>query len=85
MKLLYQSTLIYYSPFDDGIEIRRAFLDLSKAFDEGWHEVLLYKLEQNGISGDVLKVVADFFYRREQRAVLSSIHSSRANAEAGLL
>ena len=26
------------------------FLDISKAFDKGWDEVLIFRLKQNGIS-----------------------------------
>ena len=33
------------------LEIRSVFLDISKAFDKIWHEVLLYKLRSMGISG----------------------------------
>ena len=41
----------FLSAFDDGHEVRGVFLDISKAFDRVWHEVLLFKLQQNGISG----------------------------------
>ena len=42
-----------YQSFDDGLETRAVFLDISKAFDKVWHESLLYKLKQNGISGNL--------------------------------
>ena len=37
-------------------EVRSVFLDISKAFDKVWHEGLVFKLEQNGISGSLLKL-----------------------------
>ena len=39
-----------YSSFDDGFEVRSLFLDISKAFDKVWHEGIIFKLQQNGIS-----------------------------------
>ena len=41
-----------YKSFDDGLEVRSVFLDISKAFDKVWHNGVIFKLEQNGISGD---------------------------------
>ena len=32
-------------------EVRAVFLDISKAFDKVWHDGLIFKLKQNGISG----------------------------------
>ena len=43
-----------YRPFDDGHEVRGVFLDISKAFDRVCHEGLLLKLQQNGISRDLI-------------------------------
>ena len=40
--------------FDDGLEVSKLFLDISKAFDKVWHEKLLPKLSLNGISGNLL-------------------------------
>ena len=45
---------------DDGLETRAIFLDISKAFYKSWHEGLLFKLKQNGISGNLLNVITDF-------------------------
>ena len=47
-----------YKSFDDGLDVRSVFLDISKAFDEVWHEGVIFKLKQNGISGDLLNIVA---------------------------
>ena len=41
-----------YKSFDDGLEVRSVFSDISKAFDKVWHNGVIFKLEQNGISGD---------------------------------
>ena len=45
-----------YKSFDDGWEVRGVFLDISKAFDKVWHQGVLFKLKQNGISGNLLKI-----------------------------
>ena len=60
-----------YQSLDDGLETRAVFLDISKAFDKVWHEGLLFKLKQNGISGNLLNVITDFLYQRKQRVVLN--------------
>ena len=49
-----------YKSFDEGFEVREVFLDMSKAFDKVWHEGLLFKLNQNGISGNLLSLLPDF-------------------------
>ena len=41
-----------YKSFDDGFEVRGVFLDISKAFDKVWHKGIIFKLKQNGISGN---------------------------------
>ena len=72
-----------YQSFDDGLQ-KRDILDISKAFDKVWHEGLLIKLKQNGISGNLLNVITDFLYQRKQRVVLNGQHSSWTNIEAGV-
>ena len=41
------------------LEVRAVFLDISKAFDKVWHEGLIFKLKQNGISGNLLKLSSE--------------------------
>ena len=57
--------------FDEGYRVRGVFLDISKTFDEVWHEDLLFKLKQNGISGNLLIVLTDFL--KVQNKELSSM------------
>ena len=40
-----------YEALSARLEVRSAFLDISKAFDKVWHEGGLFKLCPNGISG----------------------------------
>ena len=49
-----------HKSFDDGLEVRSLFLDISKAFDKVWHRGLLYKLKQNGNSGKLFDINTDF-------------------------
>ena len=56
---------------DEGYEIRGVFLDISKAFDKVWHEGLVFKLKQNGISGNLLNIFEDFLRNRKQRVALN--------------
>ena len=34
-----------YKSFDDGLEVRGVFLDISKAFDKVWHEGTYFQIE----------------------------------------
>ena len=46
--------------FDVGLEVGSVFLDISKAFDKVWHEGIIYKLTQYGISGNLLNLLEGF-------------------------
>ena len=60
-----------YQSFDDNLEVRAVFLDISKAFDKVWHKGLIFKLKQNGISDKILNIITDFLSFRKQRVVLN--------------
>ena len=73
-----------YKCFDDGFEVRGVFLDISKAFDKVWHEGIIWKLKQNGISGKLLSVLSDFLKDRKQRVTLNGQVSSWTVVNAGV-
>ena len=70
--------------FDEGFEVRGVFLDASKAFNKVWHEGLLLKLNQNGISGNLLKLLHGFLSCWKQQVVLYGQHSSWDNVNTGV-
>ena len=72
-----------YKSFDDGFEVRGVFLDISKAFDKVWHEGLIFKLKQNGISGNLLNLLCDFLRNRKQRVLLNGQVSDWSDVTAG--
>ena len=73
-----------YKSFDDGFEVRGVFLDISKAFDKVWHEGLIFKLKQNGISGNLLNLLCDFLRNRKQRVLLNGQVSDWSDVRAGV-
>ena len=73
-----------YQSFDDNLEVRAVFLDISKAFDKVWHKGLIFKLKQNGISDKILNIITDFLSFRKQRVVLNGQASPWVSIEAGV-
>ena len=73
-----------YSSFDDGFEVRSVFLDISKAFDKVWHEAITFKLQQNGVSDDLLNILSDFLRNRKQRVTLNGQYPPSTNVNAGV-
>ena len=60
-----------YQSFNKGFDARSVFLDISKAFNKVWHDGLIFKLKQNGISGNLLNLLSNFLRNRKQRVVLN--------------
>ena len=60
------------------------FCDISKAFDRVWHTGLLFKLEQNGIKGDLLKWISNYLSERSQRVFVGSSISDSKMLSAGV-
>ena len=84
-QLLYLTHIIH-SSFDSSmsLEVRHVFLDMSKAFDKVWHEGLLFKLKQNGISGSLLKLLSSYLNGRKQRILLNVHESDWGIVESGV-
>ena len=56
---------------DEGLEVRGAYLDISETFDKVWHTGLIYKLQHNSCSGELLNILIDFLNNWKQRIVLN--------------
>ena len=88
-KLLHKSTFSYYSydiyeSFDDGLKVSGVLLDIWKAYDKVWHEHLIFKLKQNGTSGNLLNLSCDFLRNRKQRVLLNGQVSDWSDVRAGV-
>ena len=71
-----------YSSFDEGLQVRSVFLDISKVFVM-WHDGIVFKLTQNSISGNLLNLLRDFSNdRRKQRVVLNGQFSTWKSVNA---
>ena len=82
----YQLIDIYHhicQAFDQNQFSCMVFLDIAKAFDRVWHAGLLYKLEQYGISGNLLKWVSSYLSNRSQSVVLNFVTSTTKYTSAG--
>ena len=73
-----------YKSFDEGHEVRCVFLGISKTFDKVWNDGIIFKLTQNGISGNLLNLLRDFLSERRQRVVLNVQASTWTNITAGV-
>ena len=52
---------------------------MSKAFDEIWHEGLIYKLHSYGVQSKLLDLVNDYLDNRGQRVIINVIPSWKPN------
>ena len=50
----------FYKSLDDGYEVWGIFLDIWKAFDKVWPNGLIFKLQENGISGNLIQSFETF-------------------------
>ena len=66
------------------LEVRAVFLDISKAFDKVWHEGLIFKLQQNGISGNLLKLFQNYLHNRKQRVLMNGSFSDYSPVQSGV-
>ena len=73
-----------FTTFNNGLEVRGVFLDISKAFVKVWHDGLIYKLKQNGIKDKLLCLLIDFLKNCQQRVILNGQFSSWTKVNAGV-
>ena len=75
-----------HKAFDDKdcLEVRSVYLDMSKAFDKVWHQGLIFKLKQNGVSGQLLKLLSNYLSNRLQRTVINGQNSEWAPIQSGV-
>ena len=66
------------------LEVRAVFMDISKAFDKVWHDGLIFKLKQNGVSGTLLKLFGDYLSNRKQRVVLNGSLAEYNDIKSGV-
>ena len=73
MTLVYINLLLLHITFlvrafdvKPSLEVDGVFIDLSKAFDRVWHGSLFYKLKNNGIDGNLFKLIKLFLTRCQQ-------------------
>ena len=62
---------IYCESFNVGLEVRSVFLDISIAVDKVWYDGIIYKLTQNGISGNLLNLLKYYLKDRKLSVVLN--------------
>ncbi len=65
-----------YKGLDHSRDICLVFLDVSKAFDKVYHRGLLFKLQQMGISGNLLKWLGSYLNGRSQKVVINGVSSN---------
>ena len=65
-------------------EVTAVFLDISKTFDNVWHGGIIFKLEQNGISGNLLKLFQNYLSNRKHRVVQNGSYSDYCSIESGV-
>ena len=73
-----------YQSFDEGLDVRSVFLDISKVFNKEWHDGLIFKVKQNSISGNLLNLLSNFLRNRKQRVVLNGQNSSWDDVNVGV-
>ena len=64
-------------------DVRRVFLDISKAFDRAWHEGHIYKIKCICVTGLPLELIQSFLIHRFQRVVLNGQSSTWLPVTAG--
>ena len=75
-----------YKSFDcnPSVDVRPTFLDVSKAFDKVWSDVLIYKLKLYGVENKILNPIQIYLTNRQQRVPLNGRTLKSTNMLAGV-
>ena len=74
-----------YGSFHESLEVRSVLVDISKTFDKVWHDDIVFKLTQNGISENLLNLLHGFLNKKnKKRVVLNGQFSISKNVNAGV-
>ncbi len=73
-----------YQGLDNTRDVCLVFLDVSKAFDKVYHPALLIKLQNMGISGQLLRWIKSYLSDRKQRVVITGVASDLKDINASV-
>ncbi len=73
-----------YKGLDHSKDVCLVFLDVSKAFDKVFHRGLLFKLQQMGIGGNLLRWLESYLSNREQIVVINGVKSDPRKINASV-
>ena len=66
------------------VDVKRVFLDISKAFDKVWHIGLLFKLQAYSIDGELLLLLENYLENCKQRVLLNGQTSEWTEINSGV-
>ena len=75
---------VIYNGIDENKSSAASFIDLKKAFDTVDHQILLQKLNYNGIRGLPLELLKSYLTNRTQKVKIHEIHSNEGNINLGV-
>jgi hypothetical protein len=70
--------------FENQTPLSLTFCDVSKEFDRVWVRGLIYKVEKNGMRGDILEWFKTYLTERKQKVVLNNTESEIGCLYAGV-
>lgn len=68
---------------DNNNKVLTVFLDLAKCFDSLSHPILIGKMKEIGIGGNVLELLKDYLTNRKQTVKVAEVESSEMTVEYG--
>ena len=75
--LMLKQTERWKQELDNGNVVGVLFVDFRKAFDSICHKTLALKLQANSISGNLFKLIMDYFTDRKQSAEINGKSSEK--------